>query len=268
MIIKNVIEKIEEMAPLVLAEDWDNTGLLSGDIKRQTDAVVICLDINEEVFKKCMEINAGLCICHHPYIFNPITRFDYKDPYNLLLSKFIKNDIAIYAAHTNLDACTGGVNDCLAKKLEIKIIDTFLPQNPFTTDLENAVPGIGRIGIINNNSYLFEFCKTLGKKLGTVGFMHNFETDRKINRVLIIGGSYDSQWNENVVEHNIDLIISGEIKHRDLMFFQRYDIAAIAVGHDVSERVVLKPLAEYLENYFPDLKFDVLFNLDYNRVVF
>ena len=52
------------------------------------------------------------------------------------------------------------------------------------------------------------------------------------------------------------------------MFFQRYGIAAIATGHDVSERVILEPLADYLGSNFPDIKFDVLFNLDYNKVVF
>jgi len=268
MKISEIIKKIEDFAPLSLAEDWDNTGLLSGDLEIETQGVIICLDINEAVLDKCIETNSKLCICHHPFIFNPISRLDYADPYSLLLGKFIKNDIVIYAAHTNLDCCVGGVNDCLAKKLGIEVIETFLPAEIPVDFKKGVVPGIGRIGILKNTMNLFDFYKDLNRNLGIRGCAINFDSDKNINRILIAGGSYDSGWNKDVLDINVDLVISGEIKHHDMMFFQRYKIAAIAAGHDASERIILKPLAGYLENKFPDIKFDVLYNLDYNKVVF
>jgi len=268
MKISEIINKIEEFAPLSLAEDWDNTGLLSGDLKIETKGVIICLDINETVLDKCIETDSKLCICHHPFIFNPITRLNYDNPYSSLLGRFIKNDIVIYAAHTNLDSCVGGVNDCLAKKLGIEVIETFLPSEIRLDFTKGVVPGIGRIGVLKGNRKLFDFYKDLNRNLGIKGCGINFDSDKDIDRILVVGGSYDFEWNKDVLDMNVDLVISGEIKHHDMMFFQRYKIAAIAAGHDASERIILKPLADYLENKFPDIKFDVLFNLDYNKVVF
>jgi len=268
MKISEIINKIEEFAPLTLAEDWDNTGLLSGDSDCETKSVVICLDINEDVLDKCIKTDSKLCICHHPFIFTPISKLDYADPYNYLLGKFIKNDISIYAAHTNLDSCVGGVNDCLALKLGIEVTETFLPNEIRLDFTKGIVHGTGRIGVLKKKTSLFEFYKILNKELEIYGCGINFDTDKNIERILVVGGSFDSEWNKDVLDMNVDLIISGEIKHKDMMFFQRYGIAAIAAGHDASERVILEPLASYLGSNFPDIKFDVLFNLDYNRVVF
>lgn len=264
----DIIDVIEKFAPPSLAEPWDNVGLLAGDLDSDIESGVICLDINEKAYEMCIATGSKLCISHHPFLFEPTKRLDYSDPYYDLLRKFIKADIAIYAAHTNLDSCVGGVNDALSAKLGLTDLSTFLPSLvPFDFQ-KGIVPGIGRVGTPDENTSLFAFYQMLVKNLGGLGGSFNFDTDRPIAKVLVIGGSYDSSWNIDVLDNGIDVVVSGEIKHKDFMFFDRYKIAAIAAGHDATERVILPVLADYLNLKLPQIKFAVCDNFDYNRVVF
>jgi dinuclear metal center YbgI/SA1388 family protein len=242
--------------------------LLAGDKDSEIESAVICLDINEKAYEMCVSSGSKLCISHHPFLFEPTKRLDYSDPYYNLLRKFIKADIAIYAAHTNLDSCVGGVNDALSAKLELTDLSTFMPSAmPFDFQ-KGIVPGIGRVGTPGGKASLFAFYHMLVKNLGVLGGSFNFDTDRPITKVLVIGGSYDSEWNIDVVDNEIDVVVCGEIKHKDFMFFDRYNIAAIAAGHDATERVILPVLADYLNLQLPQIKFAVCDNFDYNRVVF
>ena len=256
MKLQQLIEIIETIAPKSLAESWDNVGLLAGDKEREITNGVLCLDITDKAYQMCREKNAGICICHHPFLFDPIKKMDFADPYFALLRKFIQADIAIYAAHTNLDACVGGVNDALGEKLDLRAEATFIPSGvPFDFQKE-VVSGIGRICVQKKETSLFDFYHTIRQKLQTSGCHINFDRDRPIRRILITGGAYDSIWNTDVLDNGIDVVLSGEIKHRDMVFFDRYGVAAIAAGHDATERVVLPVLAERL-NRLGDVRFDV-----------
>jgi len=266
--VSDVLKIVDRLAPFALAESWDNVGLLVGDKDREVTGAVLCLDVTEAAYHLCMEKKAQVCISHHPFLFEPTKRLDYSDPYYNLLRKFIKADIAIYAAHTNLDSCVGGVNDALSVKLGLTDLSTFMPSSvPFDFQ-KGIVPGIGRVGTPGNKTSLFAFYHMLVKNLGGLGGSFNFDTDRSITKVLVIGGSYDSDWNIDVVDNEIDVVVCGEIKHKDFMFFDRYNIAAIAAGHDATERVILPVLADYLNLKLPQIKFAVCDNFDYNRVVF
>lgn len=278
MKLRKLIEQIEVFAPPSYAEDWDNTGLIAGDYEQNITNAVLCLDVTEKAFDLCKEKNAQICISHHPFIYDPIKSMDFSDPYFALLRKFIQADIAIYAAHTNLDICAGGVNDALGKKLDLNIAETFLPvedHKAVSSIIDNIapfigriIPGIGRICTTREDMDLYGFYKTVIRRLETPGCHINFDSNRKVGKVLVIGGSYDSKWNRDVIESGVDVIICGEIKHKDMIFFTRNGIGAFAAGHDTTERVVLPEFAEYLNKEIKEIRFDVCKPFDYNKVVF
>ncbi len=243
MQLSKLTDQIEAFAPKSLAESWDNVGLLFGDRNQDVVRAVLCLDVSQQAYQMCVEKNAQVCISHHPFLFEPMKRMDFQDPYDSLLRGFIRSDVAVYAAHTNLDACVGGVNDALAKTLGLEVKETFLPAGePFDVS-DSVVPGTGRIGVFHRETGLFELYATVLHTLQTSGCHINFDADRPVRRILVIGGSYDSQWNRDVLDNDVDVVISGEIKHRDLIFFSRHGVAAIAAGHDATERVVLGEIA-------------------------
>ncbi len=268
MKLNKIIETIENFAPLTLAESWDNVGLLIGNKDFEVESVVICLDVTDKAYNMCIESNAKLCICHHPFIFDAIKKMDFANPYYELLRKFISSDIAVYSAHTNLDSCVGGVNDALGPILGLEIKSTFMPIDPNEKLLKTVVPGIGRICEPCKETSLFDFYKTVLENLKTPGCHINFDTDRQIRKILVTGGSYDSDWNSEVLEKNIDVIVSGEIKHHDMVFFERYGVATLSAGHDTTERVILSVFADYLKLKLDEIRFAVCQSFDYNKVVF
>lgn len=127
MKIKELIKPIEELAPLSYQESYDNAGLLVGSFSDEVESALICLDITEEVIDEAIEKGTGIVICHHPIVFGGLKRFNGNNLVERCVIKAIKNDIAIYAAHTNLDAVEGGVSTRLAQKIgleNVKMLQT------------------------------------------------------------------------------------------------------------------------------------------------
>lgn len=122
MKIKEVIQLIEEIAPLSYQESYDNAGLIVGDKNQEITGVIICLDSTEEVVQEAIDKKCNLIIAHHPIVFSGLKKFNGKNYIERTVIKAIKNDVAIYAAHTNLDNVANGVNFKIAEKLGLKNI--------------------------------------------------------------------------------------------------------------------------------------------------
>ena len=117
MTVKSICELIEEVAPLALQESYDNAGLLVGNSQMEVTSVLVCIDITEEVIEEAIQKNCNLIISHHPLIFSSLKRLTGQNEVQRCVAKAIKNDIAIYAAHTNLDNVLQGVNGKIAEKI-------------------------------------------------------------------------------------------------------------------------------------------------------
>ena len=122
-----IVKIVEDFAPLRLAEEWDNSGWQLGDPCVQTDKVMLTLDMTAHVMEEAASCGAGLVISHHPMFFKGIKNIRIDRPEGSLIAGLLKNDIAVYAAHTNLDSAAGGVNSVLAEKLELTGVENLLP---------------------------------------------------------------------------------------------------------------------------------------------
>ena len=117
---RELITTLEQLAPNHLAEDWDNIGLLVGSPEQTIHKIIVTLDVDQAVVSHAIAIGADMIVSHHPVIFKGITTIRTDLPLGSMLFDLIKNGIAVYAAHTNLDSAPGGVNDILAQKFELK----------------------------------------------------------------------------------------------------------------------------------------------------
>jgi len=166
--VKDVIRFFEVLAPPHLAEDWDEVGLQIGDPDRPLDTVLLALDPSLEALLKTKSLEAQLMVTHHPLFFKPLKRLHYHDPVTQFVKLALEHDIAVFSAHTNLDATSGGVNDVLASVLEIEVQDIlsedpvermaklviFIPEeslNPLRQAIFSA--GGGRIGKYSGCSF-------------------------------------------------------------------------------------------------------------------
>jgi len=118
----DIIEYMQELAPLHLAEDWDNVGLIVGNRQNEVKRVMLCLDATSKVVDEAVERNVDMIISHHPLIFKGIKKINDDSIVGRKLIKLIGNNISLYSAHTNLDSCECGVNQKLAEALGLQNI--------------------------------------------------------------------------------------------------------------------------------------------------
>ena len=167
MQIKQITQYIESIAPMALQESYDNAGLIIGNPEDEVSGALISLDITEEVLDEAIHKKLNLVICHHPIIFSGIKKLNGRNYIERCVAKAIKNDIGIYAAHTNLDSVFGGVNSKICEKLGLQNCKILAPIPGFLKKLVTFVPladaekvriaiweaGAGHIGNYDSCSY-------------------------------------------------------------------------------------------------------------------
>ncbi|MGC9375166.1 MAG: Nif3-like dinuclear metal center hexameric protein, partial [Bacteroidales bacterium] len=170
MKIREIISSIESFAPLAFQEDYDNAGLIVGDQEQEAKGALITVDVTEEVIDEAIQKKINLIIAHHPIIFVALKKITGKNYIERIIIKALKNNIAIYAAHTNLDNIQGGVNSKIAEKLNLQNTRILAPLNNQLMKLVYFVPvshaeqtrnavfdaGAGHIGNYDMCSYNIE----------------------------------------------------------------------------------------------------------------
>lgn len=168
MKIKELSTYLEEIAPLAYQESYDNAGLIVGNPDKEIKNALICLDCTESVVDEAIEKNIDIIIAHHPVIFKGLKKLNGKNYVERVIIKAIKNDIAIYAIHTNLDHINTGVSKKICDKLQLnntRVLDTknnllkklivFVPVSHKET-VKNALFRVGAGNIGNYSECSFE----------------------------------------------------------------------------------------------------------------
>ena len=164
--VKSITDYLERIAPRQLQESYDNSGLLTGNYSLALTGVIISLDCTEEVVDEAIASRANMIIAHHPILFSGIKSLTGKNYVERTIIKAIKNDIAIYAIHTNLDNVAAGVNNKLADRIglintrilkplsNLQKLVTFIPPK-FTQEVINRLynTGAGNIGNYSECSF-------------------------------------------------------------------------------------------------------------------
>ncbi len=148
MNIYELIKALETIAPPALQEDYDNAGLITGNSGWDCTGAVICLDATEDVIKEAIEKNCNLVIAHHPIIFKGLKKITGKNYVEQTIITAIKNDIAIYAIHTNLDNVIDGVNGKIADLLGLVNQRILAPKTNLLQKLAVFVPASGKENLL------------------------------------------------------------------------------------------------------------------------
>jgi dinuclear metal center YbgI/SA1388 family protein len=165
--IKDVTDHLEILAPRSYQEEYDNSGLLTGNANEYVKCILVALDCTEEVVEEARRENCNLIITHHPIIFRGLKKLTGQTYVERTIIKAIKNDIAIYAIHTNLDHVHTGVNKKIAEKIGLKNLKILQPKKNTLVKLVTFIPkenagdvlnalhmaGAGNIGDYKNCSF-------------------------------------------------------------------------------------------------------------------
>ena len=230
--LKEIYGYLKELAPLELAEDWDNPGLLV-DCGRPVGRVLTCLDITGPVVREAQEKGCDLVVSHHPVIFRPLKALQEGQVPCLLL----KAGISAICMHTNLDAAPGGVNDTLAQWMGLREVEPF-------------AEGMGRIGWIEEMS-----AHQLAQE--TARILHArvqwADGGKPIRRLALITGSGGSML-EDAIRAGADALLTGEASHHAALDALAAGVTLVAAGHYATEFPVAQTLATRLVDRFRDLE--------------
>lgn len=199
MRIADIIEQLEMLAPPDLQEEYDNAGLLTGDPSWECTGALVCLDSIEAVIDEALSKKINLVIAHHPIIFKGLKRISGKNYVGRTIIKAIKNDIAIYAIHTNLDNVIQGVNGKIADTIglrnlkplllrenQLKKLHVFVPKD-HTEKVRNAIfsSGGGQIGDYSECSFNTEGYGTYKPGEGADPFAGNIGKRHKEEEIKV-----------------------------------------------------------------------------------
>ena len=242
MLLSDFIKMQEAIAPPELALDYDNVGLLIGTT-RNIRKVLVALDCTVEVASEAAASGADLVLTHHPLFFHGIKRILPDDPETAAAYILIQNGIGLYAAHTNLDAASGGVNDALAESIGAG------SASAVTDD------GIGRVALFSPPVTLKDLIVRIEDALRTkVRF--SGEADTLVQKGWIVSGA-GGDMIRTAVDFGCDVFITGEIKHHEALACSCYGIPCIVCGHYESEAVVLKKWISRLQSFQNDVQYSL-----------
>ena len=122
MILQDIINIIESVAPLSYQEDWDNSGLQVGDRNAEVNAALLTVDVTESVVDEAITLGCDLIVSHHPLLFRGLKQITGSTPQERCVLKAIQHNIAIYSAHTSMDCWLHGVSGKIADKLHWQIV--------------------------------------------------------------------------------------------------------------------------------------------------
>lgn len=168
--IKDVTAYLESQAPRSYEESYDNTGLLTGDPFTDVTGILVTLDCTEAVVEEAIRLNCNLIITHHPIVFKGLKKFTGSNYVERVVVKAIKNDIGIYAIHTNLDNVHNGVNSKICERIGLKNLKILSPKKGTLSKLVTFIPkentenvlsalhdaGAGQVGHYKNCSFRTE----------------------------------------------------------------------------------------------------------------
>ena len=140
MKIRDLTNHLESIAPLRFQESYDNAGLIVGDPNAEVKGIMVSLDATEDVIQDAIDQGCNILVSHHPIVFSGIKQFDQRNYVHRAVIKAIKNDIALYAIHTNLDnVLQRGVNQKIAQRLGMKDLSVLRPSMSHDSEEEHEV---------------------------------------------------------------------------------------------------------------------------------
>lgn len=233
--VKNIYDYINSIAPFSSQEEWDNSGFLIGDFRKEVKRVVLSLDGTKKACDYAASINADLLITHHPIIFNGVKAIEK----GASIYTLIENDIAVISSHTPFDKSEYGINYNLADLLGL--------TNTYKNDNEFVV-----YGELENEMSIDDFAEFVCNKLSSNGLRYT-DTDKMIKKVAVAGGACEEFIAEAMNE--ADCFVTGDLKYHDMLDASENGWSVISAGHFETESEPFLKIKELLEKIFIDVEF-------------
>ena len=255
-----VCSSLASIAPLRLAEDWDNVGLLVGNRRASIGKIMTCLTVTPHVVSEALEKQVDLIVAHHPLPFKPLARVTSDSVAGGMLLRLIGAGVAVYSAHTAFDSAAEGINQRWSELLSLQSVETLLPAAGETQarmgshdgDSSLSIEGTGRLGRLAEPESLHSLVHRAASAVGATSPRFVGAPDRMVTRIGLACGSGGS-FLSAARRRGCDVLITGEATFHACLEAEACGVGMGLLGHYWSERFAMESLADVLGSHFPQL---------------
>lgn len=246
---KELIKRLERLAPPELACEWDNPGFLAGRAEKEIHKIYIALDATDEAVDRAIGLGADLLLTHHPLIFRPLKQVNDQDFISRRILRLIQADVCYYAMHTNFDIAPGCMADLAADRLGLR------SEGPLevTGEVDGTAVGIGRIGLLERAMTVEQLARQVKEWFGlpfvTVYGMK--QVTEPVMRVAVSPGSGGSMIRHGI-QAGAQVLVTGDIGHHEGIDAAACGMAVIDAGHYGLEHIFMPFMEEYLKQQLGD----------------
>jgi dinuclear metal center YbgI/SA1388 family protein len=261
--VADIMQFLQDFAPLELAEEWDNVGLLIGSGRRDVRRVLTCLTLTPDVAAEAVAGGVDLIVTHHPVLFRAVQRLTDETSQGRMLLKLIAGRISVYSPHTAFDSAADGINRQLAESLGLHEIQPLRPLAAAGPDSVVAaahgvggstVPlGSGRFGVLTAPLMLKDFNQLVKSALGIQHLQFVGDEDRPIQRVAVACGAA-AEFLSDAARHGCDVLLTGEARFHACLEAEAVGVAMVLSGHYASERPAVEGLAAVIGERFGEVE--------------
>lgn len=242
--VKDIAKAIEDYAPKRLQESYDNSGLQIGNPDMTVTAVLLCLDVTEDILAEASRRQCNMIVSHHPLLFSGLKQITGATPTQRIAMQALRDNIAIYAAHTNLDATKEGVSYEIAHSLNLTDIVPLCPNQ------DNPATGLGAIGNISPTPKL-EFLRKVKDTLNIANLKYSAQSPHIVIRKVALCGGSGASFIREAIAQGADAFLSGDFKYHDYTSYG-YAILLADIGHFESELCSKKLFSRIIREAYPD----------------
>ena len=239
--VKDIVNIMEDYAPVKLKESYDNVGLMVGDSSCEVTKILIALDCTLKVIEEAIKCGCNLIITHHPLLFKKPNSITTDTLQGKKIIKLIKNNINLYSSHTNLDSTPNGINEIIMNVLG------FNKGRILETSVLNQEAGIGRIATLNEPSTLEELIHRVKLRLNIEAIRYCGDEAKTISKVAVINGSGED-YIAMAIKQGAECIITGDTTYHYISDYNEDGIAIIDAGHFETEWPAMKIVADIINN--------------------
>ena len=250
MKIKQVLNALEQFAPLPLQESWDNAGLQVGLTEADVSGALLCLDVNEQIIDEAIRKGCNLVVSHHPLLFRGVKQLSGCDYVQRCVIKAVKNDIVVVSMHTNMDNAKNGVNWKIAEKIGLAECRFFAPKT-----VEGTEAGSGVVGQLPEPLAAAEFVQLLKFRFGVECMQCNALLNRPVRTVAICGGAGDFLL-DDAIREGADAFVTGEM-HYHVYFDHEDEIQICVMGHYQSEQYTSEIFRDIIAKACPGVRTEI-----------
>ena len=242
MILQDIINIIESVAPLSYQEAWDNSGLQVGDRNAEIHAALLTVDVTESVVDEAISLGCDLIISHHPLIFKGLKHLTGVTPQERCVEKAIRNNIAIYSSHTSMDAYLHGVSGKIAEKIGVCDYRILIPS---TADSKS---GLGVIGKLSTPMKWADFVEKVQQIFGCS--LRYVDACTEYVQIIAICGGAGAEFAGEAIQQGAEVYITADMKYHEMQAACG-QIGVIDLDHWTSEHFTREIFYELIHTHVP-----------------